>query len=63
MRAFDTHALDTTRPEGERRTDDPARFHPCDGGPAPVYLSACGVLCDIFWWARPGAAAKQEGSR
>ena len=22
------------------------------GGPLPVYLPACGVLCDIFWWAR-----------
>jgi hypothetical protein len=21
-------------------------------GPRAVYLPACGVLCDIFWWAR-----------
>ncbi len=20
--------------------------------PQPLYLPACGVLCDIFWWAR-----------
>ena len=20
--------------------------------PAAVYVPACGVLCDIFWWAR-----------
>jgi len=21
-------------------------------GPAPLYLPACGALCDILWWAR-----------
>ena len=21
-------------------------------GPRPIYLPACGVLCDILWWAR-----------
>jgi hypothetical protein len=20
--------------------------------PPKIYLAACGVLCDIFWWAR-----------
>jgi hypothetical protein len=21
--------------------------------PPEIYIPACGVLCDIFWWARP----------
>jgi hypothetical protein len=26
--------------------------------PPAVYVAACGVLCDIFWWARrPGPSA------
>jgi hypothetical protein len=50
-------------PEAERRADDLASSHSGDSGPAPVYLPACGVLCDIFWWARRTPSAKQEGSR
>jgi hypothetical protein len=30
--------------------------------PPKIYLPACGVLCDIFWWARrdPSGAAQSS---
>ena len=26
------------------------------GAPAALYVPACGVLCDLFWWARPASS-------
>jgi len=28
--------------------------------PPKIYLAACGVLCDIFWWARRDPAADEQ---
>jgi hypothetical protein len=28
--------------------------------PEPLYMPACGVLCDLFWWARPAASAPRR---
>jgi hypothetical protein len=28
--------------------------------PAPLYMPACGVLCDLFWWARPAGSAPRR---
>ena len=27
--------------------------------PPKVYLAACGVLCDVFWWARRNPPAEE----
>jgi hypothetical protein len=27
--------------------------------PPKIYIPACGVLCDVFWWARRDPAAEQ----
>ena len=29
--------------------------------PPKVYLPACGVLCDIFWWARRNPPSEEQG--
>jgi hypothetical protein len=29
--------------------------------PLKIYLPACGVLCDIFWWARRNPSDEGEG--
>jgi hypothetical protein len=28
--------------------------------PPEIYIPACGVLCDIFWWARREPASEPE---
>jgi hypothetical protein len=28
--------------------------------PPKVYFAACGVLCDIFWWARREPASEAQ---
>ena len=30
-----------------------------DAEPPKIYIPACGVLCDVFWWARREPAAEQ----
>ena len=31
--------------------------------PPKVYLPACGVLCDIFWWARRNPPAEGQAAK
>ncbi|HVA78444.1 MAG TPA: hypothetical protein VNF27_11135 [Candidatus Binataceae bacterium] len=31
--------------------------------PPPVYIRACGALCDAFWWARRTAPARDSSVR
>jgi hypothetical protein len=49
-------------PRPEVRGDEAAP-QSAENPPAAVYVPACGVLCDIFWWARGASAAKQERQR
>ena len=28
--------------------------------PPKIYLPACGVLCDVFWWARRNPPAEEQ---
>ena len=30
-----------------------------DSNPPKIYIPACGVLCDVFWWARRDPPAEQ----
>jgi hypothetical protein len=30
--------------------------------PPEIYVPACGVLCDIFWWARRNPAAEEAAA-
>jgi hypothetical protein len=29
-----------------------------DSAPPKIYIPACGVLCDVFWWARRDSPAE-----
>ena len=30
--------------------------------PPKIYITACGVLCDIFWWARRNPPAEEQAA-
>jgi hypothetical protein len=30
--------------------------------PPEIYIPACGVLCDVFWWARRDPPAEQPAT-
>jgi len=30
--------------------------------PPKIYLPACGVLCDIFWWARRNPPSEEKAA-
>jgi hypothetical protein len=33
-----------------------------DSEPPKIYIPACGVLCDVFWWARRDPPTEQPAS-